>query len=115
MFAKKNMIVIAIIAIFVMGVVALQAGTIHVFANRDAIDGWYSMDFATGGYQIDYLWEQGLNYVRNFASADVFRCWGQSSLGSDYDWGTVIPIHNYVFHLDLSGLEQIPDPEPETE
>ena len=114
MFTKKNMIVIALIAIFVMGVVALQASEISVYANRDG-SGWWSLSNVNGGNPNYRNWDHGLNPVTNFYFAAFFECWGESDLGSDYDSGSVIPIRNYVFYLDLSGLEQIPDPESETE
>lgn len=115
MFAKKNMIVIALIAIFVMGVVALQAVTFQVVVHvAGSGSGWYKI---TGGNTISRTWNNGENDLSpiNGNLGAGFECFGQSQYGSDYDSGPLNPYVINHFYLDLTGLEQIPDPEPETE
>lgn len=111
MFAKKNVIVIALIAIFVMGAVVLQAVNFQVEVHVAGSGwGWYK---TTNYGPIYRYWNNGTNPLTvpdNLGA--VFECFGSSQYGSDYDSGVLNPYEINHFYLDLTGLEQIPDPEP---
>lgn len=112
MFAKKNMTVIALIAIFVMGAVVLQAVVfqVRVHCNRDGI-GWYKSTNSGPIWGVE--WNNGANDLEITDNlGTVFECYGKSPLGSDYDSGVLNPYEINHFYLDLTGLEPIPPPQP---
>ena len=91
MFSKKNMVVIALIAIFLLGLTALQAVSFQVVIHV------VSVGPASGGYQITgsnpvyCSWGNGGNFPMtvNGSLGSTFNCWGTSAYGSDSDGGGV--------------------------
>ena len=102
MFTKKNMIVIALIAIFVMGAVALSAVTFQVIVHvQGSGNGWHQ---TTGGNQIPCNWYNGENPLTvNGNLGSGFECYGDGGINgsTDSDGGTLDPNNVNHFYLDL--------------
>ena len=102
MFTKKNMIVIGLIAIFVLGAVALSAVTFQVVVHVQGT--------GSGSYEstnTNPVTVPSWNATNNITITDylgaVFECEGNGGINgsTDYDEGTLYPNTINHFYLDL--------------
>ena len=111
---KKNLVIIALIAMFLLGLSALQAVPFQIVVHV------VSIGPASGGYQITgsppvyRSWGTGGDFpmTLNGNLGSEFSCWGSSQYGSDSDGGVLNPYVINHFYLDLTGVEPVPDPPP---
>ena len=107
MFLRKNIIVIALIAIFLMGAFALSAVTFQVRVHvTGSGNGWYK---STNTSKVYLDWEDGTHpmTITDDLGAE-FECWGTGGLlgGTDYDEGVLDPYNINHFYLDLTPPEE---------
>lgn len=108
---KKSLLISVIMILFLLSVVMLEAVpfliVVHVVTCGPASGGHQ----ITGSEPIYCSWTTNtypMTLSGNLGS--TFSCWGTSNFGSDYSSGQLNPYNVNHFYLDLTGIEEIPDP-----